>query len=145
VNLDRVYYDRNSQMSRKKILLDYLNASTINESYRLKKKRVKYEEKIKDVIKVEQLQTQLANRIIEEESIKQQVKKLQLEKESEALSIAAKYEKDIRDMREQMSRIMSKLSIGIYQARSINTEKGRKSRIRKYFLISVRHVMDLFY
>jgi hypothetical protein len=90
-----------------KILLDYLNASTINESYRLKKKRVKYEEKIKDVIKVEQLQTQLANRIIEEESIKQQVKKLQLEKESEALSIAAKYEKDIRDMREQMSRIMS--------------------------------------
>jgi hypothetical protein len=73
----------------------------------LKKKRVKYEEKIKDVIKVEQLQTQLANRIIEEESIKQQVKKLQLEKESEALSIAAKYEKDIRDMREQMSRIMS--------------------------------------
>jgi hypothetical protein len=50
----------------------------------LKKKRVKYEEKIKDVIKVEQLQTQLANRIIEEESIKQQVKKLQLE-ESEAL------------------------------------------------------------
>jgi hypothetical protein len=84
VNLDRVYYDRNSQMSRKKILLDYLNASTINESYRLKKKRVKYEEKIKDVIKVEQLQTQLANRIIEEESIKQQVKKLQLE-ESEAL------------------------------------------------------------
>jgi hypothetical protein len=32
---------------------------------------------------------------------------LQLEKESEALSIAAKYEKDIRDMREQMSRIMS--------------------------------------
>ena len=52
----------------------------------MKKKRVKYEEKIKDVIKVEQLQTQLANRIIEEESIEQQVKKLQLEKESEALS-----------------------------------------------------------
>jgi hypothetical protein len=110
VNLDRVYYDRNSQMSRKKILLEYLkavDALTINESYRLKKKIVEYEEKMKDVPKVEQLQNQLANRIIEEESIKQQVKKLQLEKESEALSIAAKYEKDIRDMREQMSRIMS--------------------------------------
>lgn len=110
VNLDRVYYDKNSQISRKKILLEYLkavDALTINESYRLKKKIVEYEEKIKDVPKVEQLQTQLANRIIEEESIKQQVKKLQLEKESEALSIAAKYEKDIRDMREQMSRIMS--------------------------------------
>jgi hypothetical protein len=72
VNLDRVYYDGNSQMSRKKILLECLkavDALKINESYRLKKKIVKYEEKIKDVIKVEQSQIQLANRIIEEGSI----------------------------------------------------------------------------
>lgn len=39
-----------------------------------------YEEKIKDVPRVEQLQSQLANRIIEEESIKRQMEKLQKEK-----------------------------------------------------------------
>jgi len=110
VNLDRVYYDRNSNISRKKILLEYLkavDALTINESYRLKKKIVEYEEKIKDVPKVEQLQAQLANRIIEDESIKKQLEKLQREKESEALAISAKYEKDMRVMKDQMNQIMS--------------------------------------
>jgi hypothetical protein len=110
VNLDRVYYDRNSDLSTKKILLEYLkavDALTINESYRLKKKIVEYEEKIKDVPKVEQLQAQLANRIIEEESIKRQMEKLQKEKESEALAISAKYEKDMQVMKEQMDQIMS--------------------------------------
>ena len=83
VNLDHVYYDRNSEISRKKILLEYLkavDALTINETYRLKQKIVVYEEKIKDVPRVEQLQSQLANRIIEEESIKRQMEKLQKEK-----------------------------------------------------------------
>jgi hypothetical protein len=110
VNLDRVYYDRNSEISRKKILLEYLkavDALTINESYRLKKKIVEYEEKIKDVPKVEQLQAQLANRIIEDESIKRQLEKLQREKESEALAISAKYEKDMQLMKEQMEQIMT--------------------------------------
>lgn len=98
-NLDRVYYDANNDKSREKIVLEYMkavDALTINEEYRLKKKISEYEEKIKDVPRVEQLQTQLANRVIEEESIKQQVKKLQLDKESE-----------IQAMKEQMSQIMS--------------------------------------
>ena len=110
VNLDRVYYDRNSEISRKKILLEYLkavDALTINETYRLKKKIVVYEEKIKDVPRVEQLQSQLANRIIEEESIKRQMEKLQKEKESETLAISAKYEKDMQLMKERMDQIMS--------------------------------------
>ena len=110
VNLNRVYYDRNSDVSRKKILLEYLkavDALTINESYRLKKKIVEYEEKIKDVPKVEQLQAQLANRIIEEESIKRQLEKLHKEKESEALAISTKYEKDMQLMKKQMDQIMS--------------------------------------
>jgi integrase len=89
VNLDRVYYDRNSELSKKKILLEYLkavDALTIDESYRLKRKIVEYEEKINDVPKVEQLQAQLASRIIEEESIKKQLERLQQEKESEAFA-----------------------------------------------------------
>jgi integrase len=98
-NLDSVYYDANNDKSREKIVLEYIkavDALTINEEYRLKKKISEYEEKIKDVPRVEQLQAQLANRIIEEESIKHQVKKLQLDKESE-----------IQAMKEQMSQIMS--------------------------------------
>lgn len=113
VNLDRFYYDKNSQTSRKKILLEYLkavDALTINESYRLKKKIVEYEEKIKDVPRVEQLQAQLANRIIEEESIKMQLEKLQSEKESEALEISNKYEKDMHDMKEQMRQQNQKIN-----------------------------------
>lgn len=112
VNLDRVYYDRNSEISKKKILLEYLkavDALTINESYRLKKKIVEYQEKIKDVPRVEQLQAQLANRIIGDESIKRQLEKLQREKESEALAISAKYEKDMQVMKDQMDQIMSML------------------------------------
>jgi integrase len=98
-NLDRVYYDANNDKSREKIVLEYMkavDALTINEEYRLKKKISEIEEKIKDVPRVEQLQAQLANRIIEEESIKQQVKKLQQDKELE-----------IQAMKEQMSQIMS--------------------------------------
>lgn len=109
VNLDRVYYDRNSEISRKKILFEYLkavDALTISESYRLKREIREYEEK-KDVPKVEQLQAQLANRIVEEESIKRQMEKLQKEKQSEALAISAKYEKEMRVMKDQMNQIMS--------------------------------------
>jgi biopolymer transport protein ExbB/TolQ len=80
---------------------------TINEEYRLKKKISEYEEKIKEVPRVEQLQAQLANRIIEEDSIKKQLEQLQKEKESENAAISAKYEKEMQTMKEQMSQIMS--------------------------------------
>ena len=84
-----------------------MDALTINESYRLKKKIVEYEDKLKEVPRVEQLQAQLANRIIEEESIKRQLEKLHKEKESEALAISTKYEKEMVVMKKQMDQIMS--------------------------------------
>jgi cell division septum initiation protein DivIVA len=105
-NLDRVYYDANNDKSREKIVLEYMKAVdslTINEEYRLKKKISEYEEKIKEVPKVEQLQTQLANRVIEEDSIKKQLEHLQKEKESEN----TKHETEMQTMKEQMSQIMS--------------------------------------
>ncbi|NAL78048.1 tyrosine-type recombinase/integrase [Nitrososphaera sp. AFS] len=70
VNLDNVYYDKNNEKSQQKILLEYMkavDALTINDEYRLKKKIVEYEEKLKDVPKVEQLESHLANKIIEQE------------------------------------------------------------------------------
>jgi hypothetical protein len=110
VNLDRVYYDRNSEKSRKKILIEYLkavDALTIDDSYRLKKKIVEYERKINDVPRVEELQSQLVNRMVEEESIKKQLEKLKKERESEAFAISAKYETEMQIMKEQMKQIMS--------------------------------------
>jgi integrase len=105
-NLDRVYYDANNDKSREKIVLEYMkavDALTINEEYRLKKKISEYEEKIKEFPKVEQLQAQLANRVIEEDSIKRQLEQLQKEKESEN----TKHETEMQTMKEQMSQIMS--------------------------------------
>jgi len=57
-----------------------IDALTINDEYRLKKKIVEYEEKLKDVPKVEQLESHLANKILEQEAIKKQLEKIQLEK-----------------------------------------------------------------
>lgn len=108
--LDDVYYDNNNQKSREKILLEYMkaiDALTINDEYRLKKQILEYENKLKEVPRIEQLQTQLANRIIEEESIKQQIEKLRIEKELQAQTISSKYEKDIQAMKDQMNRLMS--------------------------------------
>jgi hypothetical protein len=134
VNLDRVYYDKNSQASKKKILLEYLkavDALTINESYRLKKKIIEYEEKIRDVPKVEQLQAQLANRIIEQESIKMQLEKLQTEKESEAVAISTKYEKDMNIMKEQMAlqneKINRLLSVLVKEGKEGETVLGKET------------------
>ncbi len=52
VKLDNVYYDKDNEKSQQKILLEYMkaiDALTINDEYRLKKKIVEYEEKLKDV------------------------------------------------------------------------------------------------
>jgi hypothetical protein len=70
VKLDNVFYDKGGEKSQQKILLEYMkaiDALTINDEYRLKKKIVEYEEKLKDVPKVEQLESHLANKIIEQE------------------------------------------------------------------------------
>jgi hypothetical protein len=43
---------------------------TIHEEYRFRKQIGEYEEKLKDVPRVEQLESQLANKIIEQDAIK---------------------------------------------------------------------------
>jgi hypothetical protein len=83
VKLDDIYYDKDNEKSQQKILLEYMkaiDALTINDEYRLKKKIVEYEEKLRDVPKVEQLESHLANKILEQEAIKKQLEKIQLEK-----------------------------------------------------------------
>jgi hypothetical protein len=45
VKLDNVYYDKDSEISRQEIIVEYMkavDALTINEEYRLKKKIIEY-------------------------------------------------------------------------------------------------------
>ena len=67
----------------------------------MKKKIVEYEEK-HDVPKVEQLESHLANKILEQEAIKKQLEKIQLEKVNETQAMQQKHEQDMKDMREEI-------------------------------------------
>jgi transcriptional regulator of heat shock response len=118
VKLDDVYYDKDNEKSQQKILLEYMkaiDALTINDEYRLKKKIVEYEEKLKDVPKVEQLESHLANKILEQEAIKKQLDKLRTDKEKENQMIEQKYEQAMKAMREEMEnkfqQILAKIDV----------------------------------
>jgi integrase len=109
VKLDDVYYDKDNESSRQKIIVEYLkavDALTINEEYRLKKKIIEYEDKLKDAPKIGELESHLANKIIEQDALKKQVERLQLEKQNETQAMQQKYQQEMNAMREQMNQIM---------------------------------------
>jgi integrase len=84
IKLDDFYYDKKNENSSKKIRIEYmkaLDALTINSEFRLIKQITEYEDKLKNAPKVEQLQEQLTSRMIEQDSLKGTVEKLQSEKE----------------------------------------------------------------
>ncbi len=118
VKLDNVYYDRDNEKSQQKILLEYMkaiDALTINDEYRLKRKIVEYEEKLKDVPKVEQLESHLANKILEQEAIKKQLEILRTDKEKETQAMQQKHEQDMKAMREEMNQQFSQIMSMIQQ------------------------------
>jgi integrase len=120
VKLDNVYYDKDNEKSQQKILLEYMkaiDALTINDEYRLKRKIVEYEEKLKDVPKVEQLESHLASKILEQEAIKKQLEKLRTDKEKETQIMQQKYEQDIKMMREEMENKFQQILARIDTAR----------------------------
>ena len=109
VKLDDVYYDKDSQTSRQKIIVEYLkavDALTINEEYRLKKKIIEYEDKLKDAPKIWELKSHLAAKIIEQDALKKRVELLQLEKQNETQAMQQKYEQEMSIIREQVNQIM---------------------------------------
>jgi hypothetical protein len=107
VKLDDVYYDKDSETSRQKIILNMkaVDALTINEEYRLKK-IIDYEDKLKDAPKIGELESHLVAKIIEQNALKKQVELLQLEKQNETQAIQQKYEQEMSIMREQVNQIM---------------------------------------
>jgi integrase len=105
VKLDNIYYDKENEKSQQKILLEYMkaiDALTVNEEYRLRNQIAEFEEKLKDVPRVEQLESHLANRILEQEAIKKQLEKLRTDKEKETQTTQQKHEQDMKAMREEM-------------------------------------------
>jgi biopolymer transport protein ExbB/TolQ len=137
VKLDNVYYDKDNEKSQQKILLEYMkaiDALTINDEYRLRKQIVEYEEKMKDVPKVEQLESQLANKIIEQDAIKKQLEKIRTDKEKETQTMQQKHEQDMKSMREDMNQqfnqIMSMIQDNPHLA-YIKPEALTKKRIEK--------------
>jgi hypothetical protein len=81
----------------------------------LKKKIVEYEEKLKDVPKVEQLESHLANKILEQEAIKKQLEKIELEKVNETRAMQQKHEQDMKAMREEMNQQFNQIMSLIQQ------------------------------
>jgi hypothetical protein len=110
VKLDDVYYDKDNELLKQKLVVEYMkavDALTINEEYRLKKKIVEYEGKLKDVPRIEQLESNLANKIIKQDAIKNQLELLQIDQQKETQTIQQKHEQEMKAMREQMNQIMS--------------------------------------
>lgn len=119
LKLDSVYYDKANENSKQKIALEYMkaiDALTINPEFALRKKIVEYEQKLKEVPRVEQLESNLANKILEQEAMKKQIEKLQQDKEKETQTIQQKYEQDMKAMREEMENkfqmILSRIDVG---------------------------------
>jgi hypothetical protein len=110
VKLDDVYYDKDSEISRQKIIVEYMkavDALTINEEYRLKKKIIEYEDKLKDAPKIGELESHLAAKIIEQDALKSQVERLQLEKQNETQAMQKKYEQDMKAVRNDLEPLLA--------------------------------------
>jgi integrase len=111
VKLDEFYYDKNNQESQRQILLEYMkavDALTINDEFRLRRVITSYEDKLKNMPRIEQLQEQLASRIIEQDSIKKTVEKLQREKELQDQYIR-KNETELKSVCELLDRVLNRV------------------------------------
>jgi integrase len=94
IKLDDVYYDKKNEVSSNKLRLEYMKAAdalTINDEFRLRKQIAEAEDKLKNVPKVEQLQKQLALKIIEQDSLKM------------------KYEEDMKARDEKMNALYERM------------------------------------
>jgi hypothetical protein len=92
-----------------------IDALTIHDEYRLRKQIVEYEDKLKAVPRVEQLESQLANKIIEQDAIKKQLEKIRTDKEKETQTMQQKHEQDMKAMREDMNQQFSQIMSMIQQ------------------------------
>ncbi|MPZ06964.1 MAG: tyrosine-type recombinase/integrase [Nitrososphaeraceae archaeon] len=106
VGLDEAYYDENNEESCKQIKLEYMkavNSLTITDEHRLRSQITDYEDKQKNMPRLEQLQELLTSRSIEQDSIKKTVEKLQREKELQDQHIREN-ETEMKSMRELLTR-----------------------------------------
>jgi integrase len=117
MKLDKFYYDENSDESRKEIMLEYVkavDALTINDEFRLRKQIANYEDKLKNAPKLEQLQEQLAHKIIEQDSLK-----IQYEKDMKA------HDQEMKVVRKQVDRFLKLIEYNPILARAKKTALER--------------------
>jgi hypothetical protein len=147
VGLDEIYYDENNEESRKQIKLEYMkavDALTINDEFRLRKQIADYKDKLEDVPKVEKLQEQLASRIIEQDSIKKTVEKLQRENELQdqyhrkrETEMNQRHEYELKTMREQIDHTLEDMMVRIQNEMDMMVQKNPQlARLKREMFIT---------
>jgi len=102
------YYDRNSEISQQKIILEFIkavDALTINEECRLKMKITEYEAKLNDVPKISELQSDVAARMIDQDELKKQIAILQLQKQKQEQDMASMRQVVVESKKEMLQMI----------------------------------------
>jgi integrase len=143
VKMDEFYYDKNSQESQRQILLEYMkavDALTINDEFRLRREIINFEDRLKEAPRIEQLQEQLASRIIEQDSIKKTVEKLQREKELQDQFIR-KNETELKSVYELLDRVLNRVKNhpGI-RGRIFLKPESRKFDVKSYIPKQASHI-----
>jgi integrase len=147
IKLDDVYYDKKNEVSSNKLRLEYMKAAdalTINDEFRLRKQIVEAEDKLKNVPKMELLQEQLTNRIIEQDSIKQTVEKLQREKELQdryyrkrETELNQKHEHELKTMREHIDHTLEEMMVRIQNEMDMMVQKNPQlARIKREMFVT---------
>jgi adenylosuccinate synthase len=80
---------------------------------------------------VEQLESHLANKILEQEAIKRQLEKLGTDKEKETQSMQQKHEQDMKAMREEMNQQFNQIMSMIQQNPQLANVKPELLTIKK--------------
>lgn len=128
IKLDDFYYDRKNEKSSKKFRLEYMkavDALTINDEFRLRKQIADYEEKLKSVPRIEQLQEQLANRIIEQDSIKRTMEHLQKEQQEQVKSLGSQLQSVISILADSDDDVRNKIAKQLIKNGIFKSEPGK--------------------
>lgn len=123
IKLDEFYYDKRSEKSRQKLIIEYLkcmDALTITAEFRLSRKIAEYETKFKDVPKLEALQGVLASKEFEMDAMKKQIIQMQTARTQERQNLQTMIQDGItKAIEEKFARLAS-------TAQPTWSDKGRK-------------------
>jgi hypothetical protein len=117
-----------------------VDALTINGEFRLRREITIYEDRLKEAPRIEQIQERLASGIIEQDSIKKTVEKLQREKELQDQYIR-KNETELKSVYSLLERVLNlaKNHPGI-RGRILLKPEPRKFEVKSYIPKQASHI-----